>query len=55
MEQIDFCDSAVFDDPWAVYAQLRHEAPMYRDEINNMWVVSRYDDVVKVSRRPELY
>jgi cholest-4-en-3-one 26-monooxygenase len=55
MDPMDFCDSHLFDDPWAVYAHLRAEAPMYRDEINGLWVVSRYDDVVKVSRHPELY
>ncbi len=55
MDSIDFCDSHLFDDPWDVYSRLRADAPMYRDEINGLWVVSRYDDVVKVSRHPELY
>lgn len=55
MEPIDFCDSHVFDDPWDIYRRLRADSPMYWDEINDMWVVSRYADVVNVSRHPELY
>ena len=55
MTPIDFCDSHVFDDPWDIYSRLRADAPMYRDEINDLWVVSRYDDLVKISRHPELY
>ena len=55
MASLDFCDSHLFDDPWDIYKQLRADSPMYWDEINEMWVVSRYDDVVKVSRHPELY
>jgi cytochrome P450 family 142 subfamily A polypeptide 1 len=54
-ENLDFCDSSTYDEPWDTYRWLRDEAPMYRDEINELWVVSRYADVVNVSRHPELY
>ncbi|MDH4169687.1 MAG: cytochrome P450 [Acidimicrobiia bacterium] len=55
MEPIDFCDSTLYDDPWDTYRWLRADAPMYRDEVNDLWVVSRYADVVNVSRHPERY
>ncbi len=52
---LDFCDSALYDDPWETYAWLRREAPMYRDEVNDLWVVSRHAELVNVSRNPDLY
>ena len=52
---IDFCDPAVYDDPWETYRWLRAEAPLYYDEINDLWVVSTYRDVFEISRTPELY
>ncbi len=55
MEPIDFCDSTLYDDPWDTYRWLRADAPMHRDEVNDLWVVSRYADVVNVSRHPERY
>ncbi|MDH3704607.1 MAG: cytochrome P450 [Acidimicrobiia bacterium] len=55
MDAIDFCDAAIYDDPWDTYRWLRAEAPMYRDEANDLWVVSRHADLVQVSRHPERY
>ena len=55
MDSLDFCDSRLYDDPWEAYAWLRAEAPMYRDDANDLWVVSRHADVVEVSRHPERY
>ena len=52
---IDFCDPAFYDDPWDTYRWLRTNAPLYRDETNDLWVVSRYGDVFDISRAPELY
>ncbi|MCH7789454.1 MAG: cytochrome P450 [Acidobacteria bacterium] len=52
---IDFCDSALYDDPWDTYRELREHDPFHRDEINNLWVVSRHADVSHISRNPELY
>ena len=42
-------------DPHAVYAWLRREAPLYRDEKNDFWVASRYAEVVHVSKHPETF
>jgi len=52
---IDILDPALYDDPWDTYRWLRDEAPMYRDEANDLYVVSRHEDVSHVSRHDELY
>jgi cholest-4-en-3-one 26-monooxygenase len=43
------------NDPWATYEWLREEAPLYWDSKNELWAVSRYDDIVFVSRDPEVF
>jgi cytochrome P450 len=47
MAQVNFSpyDPAVDADPFPFYRALRDEAPAYRSEAANMWVLSRYDDV----------
>ncbi len=35
-------------DPYTVYAELRRSAPVYWAERSKMWVISRYDDVMRV-------
>ncbi|WCO67199.1 cytochrome P450 [Iamia majanohamensis] len=52
---IDILDPALYDDPWSTYRWLRDEAPLYRDEPNDLWVVSRHADVFEVSRRSDLW
>jgi cytochrome P450 len=37
-------------DPYPVYRRLRDHAPLYRNPEFNFWAVSRYEDVVAVSR-----
>ena len=37
-------------DPYPTYKRLRDEAPVYHNEQRGFWAVSRYDDVVAVSR-----
>jgi cytochrome P450 len=39
-------DAVIQDDPYAVYRQLRDEAPVYRAEAAEAWVLSRHEDVV---------
>jgi cytochrome P450 family 142 subfamily A polypeptide 1 len=53
--QIDILDPALYDDPWETYRWLRDEAPLYRDEANDLWVVSRHADVFEVSRRSDVW
>ncbi len=42
-------------DPYPTYRWLRAHAPVYRDRTNQLWAVSRYDDVVHVERHPEIF
>jgi len=32
-------------DPWPVFHELRHEQPVFFNEVTNSWLVTRYDDV----------
>lgn len=45
---IDFnpYDYRFHEDPYPLYARLRDEAPLYRNEELDFWALSRYDDVV---------
>jgi cholest-4-en-3-one 26-monooxygenase len=52
---LDFCDPKLYDDPWETYRWLRDNAPIYRDTVNDLWVVSRHEDVFHISRNPERY
>jgi cytochrome P450 family 142 subfamily A polypeptide 1 len=52
----DLLDGTLYaGDPWPVYAWLRANAPVYRDAANELWGISKYDDVVHVSKHPELF
>lgn len=42
-------------DPHPVYAWLRREAPLYHDKHNELWLASKYEDVVYVSKHPRLF
>jgi cytochrome P450 family 142 subfamily A polypeptide 1 len=44
------CAETHAGDPFPTYAWLREQAPLYWDAKNELWVVSRYDDIVRVSR-----
>lgn len=37
------------DNPYQIWKRLRDEAPVWRNEKYNYWVLSRYDDVMKAS------
>ena len=43
------------DDPEPFYEWLREEEPLFWDENNEIWAVSRYEDVVFCSRNTELF
>jgi len=42
-------------DPWPLYERLREERPMYWEPFNEIWCVSRYDDIVSLARQPEIF
>jgi cholest-4-en-3-one 26-monooxygenase len=52
---IDILDPRFYDDPWEAYRWLRANAPLWWDARNEMWVVSRHEDVSHISRHQELY
>lgn len=53
---IDLLDGDLYaGDPDPTYAWLRRHAPLYRDETNRLWGVSRYHDVVAVEKDPETF
>ncbi len=51
----DLLDPQTHVDPWPMYTWLREEAPLYWDSTNEVWAVSRYDDVVAVSKDPTMF
>ena len=49
--RIDLLDGAFYcNDPYPTYAWMREHAPAYWDETNELWGISRYDDVVAIER-----
>ena len=54
---VDFdpLSSAWRDDPYPRYRRLRDEAPVHRSQGSGLWSVSRYDDVLRVLKAPELF
>jgi cytochrome P450 family 142 subfamily A polypeptide 1 len=53
--EIDINDGRLYDDPWATYAWLRAHDPVHWDAKNELWVVSRHEDVAYVSRTTDIY
>ena len=53
--ELDVLDPRFYDDPWDAYRWLRTEAPVYRDRKNDLWVVSKHEDVSLISRHQERY
>jgi cholest-4-en-3-one 26-monooxygenase len=52
---IDVLDPRFYDDPWDAYRWLRRHAPLWWDARNELWVVSRHEDVSHISRHQGLY
>src|SRR6187399_2830772 len=53
--QIDVNDPRFYDDPWDAYRWLRDHSPVHWDAANDLWVVSRHEDVSLVSRNGSRY
>jgi len=45
----------ILENPYEFYAAMRSEAPVYHVPGTNVYVVSRYEDVVYASQHPELF
>jgi len=53
---IDLLDGDFYvGDPYAAYRWMRADAPLYWDAVNELWGVSRYDDIVDVERRKDVF
>ena len=48
-------DYRIHEDPYPVYARLRDEAPLYRNEELDFWAISRHEDVVAAFRDPSQF
>lgn len=54
--EIDLLDGQFYvDDPYPTYAWMRENAPAYWDSTNELWGVSRYDDIVEIEKNKELF
>jgi cytochrome P450 family 142 subfamily A polypeptide 1 len=52
---IDVDAPRFYDDPWEAYRWLRTHAPIWWDAANELWIISKHDDVSHISRHQELY
>ncbi|RJL34458.1 cytochrome P450 [Bailinhaonella thermotolerans] len=53
---VDLLDGEMYaGDPAPVYAWLRSEAPVYHDEANNLWGISRHADICAIEKKPRLW
>lgn len=48
-------DPDVLEDPYPHFARLRAEAPVYHVQEHDIWVVSRYEDLVAAARNVEVF
>ncbi len=55
LDQDDMFAAAAIADPYAYYAELRENDPVHWNEKYQLWVFSRYDDIVWMVRHQELF
>ena len=56
LRSLNLLDGAFYaGDPWSTYQWLRDEQPVYRDDANRLWGISRYEDVVEIEKHPRPY
>jgi cytochrome P450 len=51
----DMFTPEVISDPYTYYGRLREEDPVHWNEKYELWVITRYDDLVWLTRRHELF
>jgi cytochrome P450 family 142 subfamily A polypeptide 1 len=52
----DLLDGSFYvNDPYSSYAWLREHSPAYWDGINELWGISRYDDIVEIEKRKDIF
>lgn len=42
-------------DPYPTYAWMRANEPIYWDEVNELWGIARYDDIVEIEKRKNVF
>jgi len=53
---IDLLDGNFYvDNPYPSYAWMRQHAPVYWDEINELYGISRYDDIVEIEKNKTVF
>lgn len=53
---IDLLDGQFYvTDPYSAYAWMRANEPVYWDAINELWGIARYDDIVEIERRKDVF
>ncbi len=52
---VDFCDPRVFDDPWALFEELRNLDELPYATENDLYIAARHEDVFTISRDSETY
>jgi cytochrome P450 family 142 subfamily A polypeptide 1 len=43
------------DDPHEIWSWMRREAPVYHDEVSDVWGIARYDDVLAIEKDPRTF
>jgi len=53
---IDLLDGPFYvNDPYPTYEWMREHAPVYWDATNELWGVSRYDDIVEIEKHKDVF
>jgi len=53
---IDLLDGELYvNDPYPTYAWLREHAPVYWDAVNELWGISRYDDILEIEKAKDIF
>ena len=51
----DLFSQKIVDDPYTYFSQIRADDPVHWNEKYELWLVSRYADLVWVARHPEVF
>ncbi|MGB6059981.1 MAG: cytochrome P450 [Microthrixaceae bacterium] len=53
---IDLLDGDFYvNDPYTTYGWMRENAPVYWDPINELWGISRYDDIIEIEKNKHVF
>jgi cytochrome P450 family 142 subfamily A polypeptide 1 len=53
---LDIIDGEFYvNDPYSRYAWLREHSPAHWDDINELWVITRYDDIIEIEKNKRVF